>query len=314
MESPRWTNEEYHEICPKITREELQEFIEKLLKKFYCVAFVHGNVSPTQAKQSLESVMGIMKPNTLPFPEFPKKELVRLEEGKEYIHRIKTFNPDDENSAVIVSYQIGLESDVPLLARLELFSQCTATSSFNQLRTTEQLGYIVFAGNSASFGVSGWRVLVQSHVKGPAYLEERIAAWVESVKKELAEMTAEEFDNFRSSLVVSKLEKDKSLWEEYVRWKSEIDFPRVHNFARAEKEAEAIKKLEKQDIIEFYDNYIAVGGKHRRKLSVLIYGKGHEIAELPTNCSKEVIEIKSFRDFVSKMPHYTPSPDWAKSQ
>jgi len=314
LEKPRWTNEEYHAISPHITKDELQEFIGRLLKKLYCVAFVLGNVSPTQAKTTLESVLGALNPAPLPFSELARRELVNLAHGKEYIHRIKTYNPEDENSAVIANYQIDLESNLPLLARLELFSQCTSTSSFNQLRTNEQLGYIVGSGNMASCGVAGWRVLVQSHIKGPAHLEERIAAWVASVKKELEEMSTEEFENFRDSLVVAKLEKDKSLSEEYVRWKGEIDFPRARNFDRARQEAEAIEKLEKKDIIQFYDNFIAVGGKQRKKLSILIYGKGQEIGGLPSNCSKDVIEIKDFRDFVTKMPHYEPLFDWSKSQ
>ena len=45
-------------------------------------------------------------------------------------------------------------------------------------------------------------------------------------------MTEEEFNNFRDGCVVSKLEKDKSLEEEYDRWRQEIQFPRAQKFDR----------------------------------------------------------------------------------
>jgi len=314
LDFPRWSNEEYHTECPSISFDEIVQFIPKLLKDVYFNVFVLGNVASQETHESIESIIiKIIGAKPLPLNEIPRKFLVKLSDGKEYINRINSFNEDDENSAASVTFQIGYESNKELLARLELFSACTTSSSFNQLRTVEQLGYIVWSGNSGSHGVSSFRVIVQSHSHDASYLEERIAVWIESVKKELEDLSEQAFEDFRSSLIVTKLEKDKSLAEEFIRFKAEIEFPRARDFGRAEKEAEAIGKLSKKDILEFYTDYIAKNGKHVKKISCLVYSHKKPKGEnLPKSCSSDVIQISDFHEFSKKMPHYTPVHDWTK--
>jgi len=111
-----------------------------------------------------------------------------------------------------------------------------------------------------------WRVIVQSHVFDATHVQERISAWIDSLKKELEEISDENFQDYVSSLVIAKLEKDKSLNEEFGRWKSEIEFPRAADFGRAEVEAKEIQKITKKDVLEFYQNFIAKNGIHRKKI------------------------------------------------
>ena len=62
-----------------------------------------------------------------------------------------------------------------------LFAQIVQEPCFNVLRTKEQLGYIVFSGTKVQTGMVGFRVLVQSE-RDPVYLEERVEAFLSSVK------------------------------------------------------------------------------------------------------------------------------------
>ena len=77
------------------------------------------------------------------------------------------------NSGIIYNVQIGSPTDAELRAQLQLLSQIAKEPTFNQLRTQEQLGYIVMSGMTEQAGSLNFRFLVQSEKK-PDYVETRI--------------------------------------------------------------------------------------------------------------------------------------------
>jgi len=134
-------------------------------------------------------------------------------------------------------------------------------------------------------------------------LDQRIEAWIASFEEEFCKMSEEEFVKYREGLIVQKLDKDKSLKEETTRWRTEIEFPHPQKFDRAKREAEAIEKLRKDDILNFYKKYIAQGGPSRAKLSVQIFGKDHHVPERTTS-DPSVIVITDISVFKKAMPLY----------
>eukprot|EP00960_Hanusia_phi_P003308 97452-Hanusia_phi.AAC.1 len=84
-------------------------------------------------------------------------------------------NPADLNHALELYYQIpqqGIEQDV----RAALLGTMISEPCFNQLRTKEQLGYIVACRMRPLWGsfpppVDGMSVIIQSSLKDPAALD-----------------------------------------------------------------------------------------------------------------------------------------------
>lgn len=93
---------------------------------------------------------------------------------------------------------------------------------YDTLRTNEQLGYVVWSGYRSVNGVHGLRVLVQSSVKDPNYLDERIETFLLAFKTKLDAMSEEEFSKFRNSRVIKTLEKVHSLTELHNRYNGRI--------------------------------------------------------------------------------------------
>jgi insulysin len=83
----------------------------------------------------------------------------------------------------------------------------------SQLRTKEQLGYIVSSAVWSVNGMAGFRVMVQSEKTGE-YLEERIESLWSGFGEYLEAMSVENFGKQRESLVSKKLEKAKNLGQE----------------------------------------------------------------------------------------------------
>lgn len=117
------------------------------------------------------------------------------------------------------------ESNLDLASAMEFINTLGYTSAFQQLRTREQLGYMVYtqlergpsgkvsppSGDGSEGGAGGegihpggplaWSVVVQSSDKTPAELEERVEAWIAAFRDELAEMSDEVFESTVASMV-----------------------------------------------------------------------------------------------------------------
>jgi insulysin len=115
----------------------------------------------------------------------------------------------------------GDRTDNDTRAKLMLISQMTDEPCFNQLRTIEQLGYVVFSGQSFSDTWAGYRILIQSE-KDCRYLEGRIENFLNTFEKTLEEMSEEEFDGHKRAMITKRLAKLKNLSQEDMRFWNHI--------------------------------------------------------------------------------------------
>ena len=93
--------------------------------------------------------------------------------------------------------------------------------TFDELRTKQQLGYIVFVTGWNARGSMGLRFLLQSE-REPVYLESRVEAFLEAYKTQLAATTPEEFEKQKEGLISQKLEKLENLHSECSRFWSHV--------------------------------------------------------------------------------------------
>ncbi|CAF2967042.1 unnamed protein product [Rotaria sp. Silwood2] len=151
-------------------------------------------------------------------------------------------------------------------ALLELFCHLVDEPCFDQLRTKEQLGYVVSAGTRRSRGVQGFRVIVQS-AREPDYINQRIELFIDSIKEYISTMPDELFKKQREGYMVKKVEVPKKMHSQGNKFWNEIT---NHQFCfdRPQLEVEIIKTLERNDLLRFYDHYISPHSIYRRKLAL----------------------------------------------
>jgi len=120
--------------------------------------------------------------------------------GSSYSYSRKNLTGEVENSAIASYYQSGkinIKEHLILIILRSLLGQ----RFFTQLRTVEQLGYIVFASSFTRFSSDGFVFVIQSDVKSPNYLDERIEAFLADVwMKDLANMTAIDFEDVKKAV------------------------------------------------------------------------------------------------------------------
>lgn len=82
-------------------------------------------------------------------------------------------------------------------------------------------------------------------------------------------MSEEEFDRHKEALAAQKLEKPKRLSTLFNKFLNEISLQQYH-FDRAEKEVTILRTITKQQLIDYYRNFILPDGPNRHALSIHI--------------------------------------------
>ncbi|KAG9246960.1 Metalloenzyme, LuxS/M16 peptidase-like protein [Calycina marina] len=291
----RWINSERGYIIDQWKTEishletsDIQEFYPHLLKQVHIETFVHGNLYKEDALNLGKLVESTLKPRVLPRTQWPISRSLIFPPGSNYVYHRTLVDPKNINHALEYLLQIGEKSDRPLRAKTLLLDQITHEPAFDQLRTKEQLGYVVFSGFRPTPNTIGYRFIIQSE-KANVYLEERIDSFLTGYQKTLAGMSETEFDGHKRSLITKRLEKLKNLDSETSRLWAHIE-SEAYDFHLVHHDAEHVRKLTKADMIAFYDHYILPSSPHRSKLAIHLNAQG--TAEVAATASSAVFKVK----------------------
>jgi len=272
-----WHKEELLGALPDLTVQAVEDFIPRLLSSIHVECLVYGNCTDGLALSLYTRVVDKLKADCkakslLPSQLIKEREVELRDLSSLYV----TTNSVHKSSCIENYYQCGLQNTKQNML-LELFSQIINESCYNQLRTKEQLGYIVFSGVRRSNGAQGLRVIVQSD-RNPEYLDKRIELFIHNLSESLASMDETEFSQHVEALATKRLEKPKKLSVRNGRFWSEI-LSQHFNFDRDEIEVACLRSLTKDDITSFYTQHIA-STDSRKKLSCHVVsmcegGAGH---------------------------------------
>ncbi|KAJ1285684.1 hypothetical protein BS78_03G296100 [Paspalum vaginatum] len=279
LEDKKWPVAEKLEAIAKLESDSFAKFLPHLLSKTFLECYVQGNIEPSEAKSVVQEIEDTIfnSPNSLFKSMSPSqyltKRVIMLENELKHYYQIEGLNQKNENSSVIQYIQVH-QDDAALNIKLELFSQIASQPAFNQLRTVEQLGYITSLSLRSDFGVLALQVVIQSTVKDPLYLDGRIDQFFKMFESKIYELSDKDFKRNVKSLIDSKLEKFKNLWEESHFYWGEIEAGTL-KFDRVDSEVAILRELKKEEFIEFFDRYIKVDAPQRRTISVQVFGGNH---------------------------------------
>lgn len=272
---PSWSIEGRLKIIESLTVDELRKFFPVVLSDMFINVFVHGNSTSSDAQKLAEKISEIVSHNIIFESQWPRQRSVQLKNGISYVVTEKVPNPADENSAIFTWFPTHLEDESRDTALLYLMSDMLKEQCYDQLRTKEQLGYIVWSGARSAGGLEGWRVVVQSSVKDPIYLNQRIENFIENSKNLLDQLPESEFQKFVTARIVKFLEKEHSLkelhqkyWDEVKCWK--------YKFYKNQELAEITKTLSLNDLRNFFTQKI-YDRKTRCNITSRVFGKKHPL-------------------------------------
>lgn len=290
LEQPRWHVREYLAVLDSdsITIEDVKRFASELTKRMFVIAMIGGNVSEQWAKEAMQSVVKKLDYSPLPRSEFNMRRVSKLPTEYEVLTRQTHRNPDDSNSAIKMMFQIGQRGNYAFDVLLELLSDILNKPTFHELRTVQQLGYMVFEGLTSYDNCRALYIIVQSTIADPDELLRRIRKFLKDVRKDTLEtMDEQEFNGYVTSLIGLKAEREKKIIRQMNIYWSEI-LLRQFAFDRDQREIEALRSVTKKDVLDFFDKYIACTGSETRCLISMVYGNQHK---QPPPLSEQGVEI-----------------------
>ena len=261
-----WINEQYLAELTPLTAEDVVSFYPQLMKQMHIEMLCHGNVHKEDAARMTDLIQSTLQPRVLPQTQWPTRRNLILPQGHDYTYQRTLSDPANVNHCIEYYLQIGSLKDREIVAKVLLLGQMTDEFGFDQLRTKEQLGYIVFTGPKMAASTAGYRVIIQSE-KPTEYLEQRINAFLALFAERLHEMPNEEFESHKRSLINKRLEKLKNLSQESRRFWNHIGNG-YYDFLKVEHDVAHIKPLTKADMLQFFHYHVHPLSPTRAKLSI----------------------------------------------
>ncbi|KAF2437115.1 a-pheromone processing metallopeptidase Ste23 [Tothia fuscella] len=261
-----WINEQLLAELPNITEADVRIFYPQLLHQLHIEVLAHGNLYREDALRYTDLVESTLRPRKLPSSQWPIRRTLIIPPGSNYLYERPLKDPANVNHCIEYMLYLGNNQDRQLRAKALLFAQIADEPCFDQLRTKEQLGYVVFNGTTQHNTWLGYRVLIQSE-KTPEYLESRIDSFLTNLLVELNDMSEHKFQKHKRSLINKRLERLKNLSQETGRFWNHI-VGENFDFEQVTHDVDHIEPLTKNDLIAFYNKFISPGSSVRAKIAV----------------------------------------------
>ncbi|KAK1313495.1 Zinc-metallopeptidase, peroxisomal [Acorus calamus] len=300
-----WPRIEELEVLPHLRAGDLAKFFPVMLANAFLECYVAGNMQSKEAESIVNHIEDVLFHGSQPMckPLFPSQHLtnriIKLERGLGYLYPVACLNERDENSSLVHYIQVH-QDDIKMNVKLQLFALIAKQPAFHQLRSVEQLGYITALTQRNDSGIWGLQFIIQSSVKDPVHLHDRVEAFLKMFESKLYEMSSKEYKSNVTALIDMKLEKHKNLREESsFYWREIMDG--TLRFDRKESEVAALRELPQQELIDFFNEHIKVGAPHRKTLTIQVFGKLHSaeyndvILEKGESQSTRIKDIFTFR-------------------
>lgn len=124
--------------------------------------------------------------------------------------------------------------------------------TFDQLRTKEQLGYVVHSGHRKDRFIHGAFFNIQSPSKNCTHIRTRLDLHLMRMRTKVQQISDEDFQTNIGAVMTTVAEKDKNLEDDFYRNWSEITM-HAQKFDRQQTQIETLKTLTKVEFIEHFE-------------------------------------------------------------
>lgn len=264
------------EAASGATLDSLAAFHARAVRRLKPLVFTYGNLAAADAvaiAAELETRVSAAREETLPRSEWAHSPVTRVPAGAWRL-TLKPLSTEEKNSACLLYYQLGQLDIGPERAQLLVLLRLLKQPLFAELRTSQQLGYIVSSGEMqhgvGRSRVSGVYVLILSKDFAPPRLQRSIDDYLRTVPDAvLGALAPDEFRTARDALVTRRREPDRTLAEAFSRRWTAID-EETYDWARRAKLADALERVTLEQV-----RALAARLTGAPRVAVHVFGNGH---------------------------------------
>jgi|UniRef100_UPI00404A8F63 insulysin len=272
--------------APKVTWKETRDFAQQYFAHGKIEAVVHGHIIADEAVAATRGFAAAIKAQPVERDALMHREHIVMAPGATVIDTRKIAGA---NSAIWVDYLLPEETP-KLRAAAEVLGKFISEPFYTEMRTRQQLGYIVGSRTSVSLQQHLQFYVIQSSAYSPDELRQRAETYLATTPDQLAELTDEKFATLVSGVRSIFEERPKSIVE-----KAELMFANGYDYSGDwERKAEslaALDQLTKADVQALLSEVTAP--ETARRIIVLLACAAHATSEAqPTFTDRETWKAK----------------------
>ena len=241
LQQPGYTREALSAALQTITLAQVKRHAQTLLQQSHVQGALAGALTPRAAKAAL--LKGLALWQAKPLPKAQRTRLQAATAPRDQTQLAYTERLPTSNSSAVLHVYAG--QDTPeMRAVLNLVSQALGQRYYTQLRTQQQLGYIVFAGAGRSKQQLHLTFVVQSNRYSADDILTRTRAFIPTFMQEVALWSDAQFEGWRKTAIKKLLERSQSI-DQQAQTLFDLAYEHQGDFTRISQGVTALQALTK---------------------------------------------------------------------
>ncbi len=259
-----WNTDDKLRAAREVTFEELLSFSEAAFSQVDPVMMAHGNLTEASALNLARQIDAIVLRNT-ENTQVARSQVRQLPERETEVS-LAVDHPDTGYTL----YMQGDNTSFEERARFRLLAQIISSPFYEEIRTSRQLGYIVYATPYEMLETPALGFVVQSPSASQTEIDQAVTEFSAVFENTLAGLTDERLNQEKQAVISKLLEQDRQLGEISSRYWREIDRG-AESFDSREQLAEAVKNVSLQELLDTFRKAVL---EREQSLRVVTGGNG----------------------------------------
>ncbi|MGF2686457.1 insulinase family protein [Marinobacter sp. DUT-3] len=240
-----WGTDERLRAAREVTLDELRNFASELFAQTDPVMLAHGNLSQAAALNLAQQVRAVVL-NGAAITEVPRSTVRQLPEGESVVP-LSVDHPDTGYTL----YMQGDNTGFSERAAFRLLGQIISSPFYEEIRTTRQLGYIVYATPFEMLETPALGFVVQSPEASGEEIDQAVREFSDTFEERLSSLSDSDLEREKQAVISQLMEQDRTLGAVSERFWREID-REATNFDSREQLVKAVKAVDRDQLIKTY--------------------------------------------------------------
>ncbi len=201
-----WGEEALIEVIEGMTLGDIENYAQAFWRSASAQALLYGNYAPDAIATLQERIAELLPAGEGTPPALPPLRVLELAAGESLLYPVDIAHDD----AVLAWYLQARDNTWEERAAMAMTGQLLESGFFQQLRTEQQLGYLVSAFYWPQLDVPGLVMLIQSPVADTAELAKAMDSFLRGVP---ASLDAELYQRNQRALLNEVLRPEENLWQ-----------------------------------------------------------------------------------------------------
>jgi len=245
-----WSNDELIAELDKITRDDVIVYHQAVKDDALIRLFAAGNYSESAVKDMALSVAKL-----LPGKRMPAERAMPLYKTPQKGHIVEFKKAVDLADSAVLQVWFRESASDDEQAQLAVLNALFGNAFFMQLRTHEQLGYVVQSFDFDVNEVPGFVMVVQSSNSATVKIKARMDKFRKEYLPVLQATDPAEIEQAKQSLLANLQQKPTDFYEEMYRNNNDF-FHARYSFDKRERQMAALSKVTKDDLIKIYKSLL----------------------------------------------------------